>query len=55
MYAFYWLHLSLFVTALSSLYPFHFLPVLHSKPLLHVGAKQGLAGGEGKVVYCAGP
>ena len=37
------------------LYPFHFSPVLHSKPLLHVGAKQGLAGGEGKVVYCAGP
>lgn len=48
MYAFSWLHLSILVTALSSLYPFHFLPVLHSKPLLHVGAKQGLAGGGGK-------
>lgn len=38
------------------LYPYQFSPVLHSKPLLHVGAKQGLAvWGEGKVVYCAGP
>ena len=30
------------------LYPFHFSSVLHSKPLLHVRAKQGLAGGGGK-------